>query len=248
MNNVKIKNEYENNGFTVKPQLISAEEIREITNDLDDYLKTAHAEFQGREINYASKGVLNSIHNMNNWHWVKELQARSNLRQLAEAFLEDEPEDFGAELFAKPAKVGLKSPMHQDNFYWCIDDANALTIWIALDDADKENGGIFYFEGSNHLGNLEHTPSFAPGSSQTLKYPEGMNYFEKKYPTLKAGDCLVHNTLVVHGSNANVSDRNRRGLTIRYKSASSKIDAEAKKKYETALNLQVANRSSKKTN
>ena len=57
--------------------------------------------------------------------------------------LDDDEEDFGAELFAKPAFKGLPSPIHQDNYYWCIDDANALTMWIAMDDSGEKNGGYF---------------------------------------------------------------------------------------------------------
>ena len=40
--------------------------------------------------------------------------------------------------------------------------------------------------------------------------------FEAVDLVLKAGDVSVHNPRIVHGSNANNSDRRRGGLTIRY--------------------------------
>ena len=40
--------------------------------------------------------------------------------------------------------------------------------------------------------------------------------FEAVDLVLKAGDVSVHNPRIVHGSNANTSDRRRGGLTIRY--------------------------------
>ena len=39
--------------------------------------------------------------------------------------------------FAKPKKVGMASPMHQDNFYWNLKDPNCFTMWIAIDRAKK---------------------------------------------------------------------------------------------------------------
>ena len=40
--------------------------------------------------------------------------------------------------------------------------------------------------------------------------------FEAVDLVLKAGDVSVHNPRIVHGSNANNSERRRGGLTIRY--------------------------------
>ena len=54
---------------------------------------------------------------------------------------------------------GMPAPIHQDNFYWCVDGSNALTVWIALEDSGKKNGGIFYYDGTHKLGVLEHKPS-----------------------------------------------------------------------------------------
>ena len=55
-------------------------------------------------------------------------------------------ENYGAELFAKPANVGIPAPLHQDNYFWCLKNNEALTVWIALDKANNRNGGVFYFK------------------------------------------------------------------------------------------------------
>ena len=70
--------------------------------------------------------------------------------------LASEPEFREAEYFAKPAKQGLESPMHQDNFYWNIENAQALNVWIALTRSNKNNGGLCYLEKSHTLGTLNH--------------------------------------------------------------------------------------------
>ena len=86
-------------------------------------------------------------------------------------------------------------PVHQDNFYWCTRKGSGITIWIALNNSSKKNGGIFYFKGSHKMGLLEHDISYVPGSSQKLKYLDSMSVFKKVYP-LRAGDCEVHSSLV----------------------------------------------------
>ena len=72
------------------------------------------------------------------------------------------------EFFLKPKKTGMSSPYHQDNFYWNILSAKALNIWIACSEANENNGGVCYLEGSHLLGTINHEISFAKGSSQKI--------------------------------------------------------------------------------
>ena len=178
---------------------------------------------------------------MDDWKWTKKLRKDKSLMHLVQELIDHNIDDFGAELFAKPAKVGLKSPPHQDNFYWCLNDANGLTVWIALDKSSRHNGGVYYYSGS-HKKLLQHVNSFAPGSSQKVKNLNSLRNFKIITPSLKPGDCLIHHSLVVHGSAVNESERSRIGLTIRYKSKKSKIDKKMKSHYEKQLVKQIDSR------
>ncbi len=238
----KQVNEFKDKGFTVLKGFIEEKIVKSYKLELDQFIQKNYKNWNGRHINKTDTGIINSIHDMGEWERTKELQSSNKTREVAKVFLNDDPEDFGAELFAKPAKVGLSSPIHQDNFYWCIDDANAITMWIAMDKAGALNGGVYYYVGSHKLGLLEHKPSYAPGSSQTIKYPNLLESYQRELPELDPGDCIVHNTLVVHGSKDNESENDRRGWTIRYKSRSSKIDLQMKRSYEQSLAEQVESR------
>ena len=46
-------------------------------------------------------------------------------------------------------KIGMASPMHQDNFYWNLKKPNSFTMWIAIDKAKKNNGAVEYLAGSH---------------------------------------------------------------------------------------------------
>ena len=54
----------------------------------------------------------------------------------------------------------MASPMHQDNFFWNLIDSNAVNVWVALSNANKQNGGVFYLKKSHKIGLLEHVSSF----------------------------------------------------------------------------------------
>ena len=69
-----------------------------------------------------------------------------------------------------------------------------------------------------------------------------MKIFKKEIPVLKAGDCIIHHCLIVHGSNPNKSKRSRTGWTIRYKAKSGKIDQFLKSRYEKELKEQISQR------
>ena len=147
------------------------------------------------------------------------------------------------ELFAKPAKIGLNVPIHQDNYFWCVKNNKALTIWVALDNVSKANGGVFFFNGSHKEGIWDHIPSYHKGTSQKLK---DLTYLKKNFKTqtttLKPGDCLVHHCLTIHGSNRNLSKAKRRGFTFQFKDYYGKYDLKRKKNYEKSLNLQIKSR------
>ena len=133
----------------------------------------------------------------------------------------------------------MEVPIHQDNFYWNVNNSKGITVWIALDKCTKKNGALFYYKKSQKLGLIKHTASYAPGTSQVIKDKKFLKKFKKTTPNLNLGDILIHHCLIVHGSQKNRSDRDRAGLTMRYIGKSSKIDKTNKKKYEKDLRKQL---------
>ncbi len=233
----KINRKFNLNGYVVIRGLFDRKNILKAEEDLHDFLLIKKNSFKKIQVNYTKEGKINPVHNFSSWPWIKIFRKNKNLIKIIDNLLGKNAKDFGSELFAKPAKTGMPAPIHQDNYYWCIDNAQALTVWISLGVSNKKNGGIFYMNKSHKLGILEHKNSFAPGSSQKIKYPEGLSVFKKKFPSLKAGDCIIHHCLSVHGSEANKSKNPRVGCTLRYISNTSKIDLLMRSKYEKDLKL-----------
>src|SRR5215203_5890701 len=65
---------------------------------------------------------------------------------------------FHDQLFCKPAKHGGVVAWHQDFSYWTFTKPmHHLTCWIGLDDANKENGCLYFVPGSHKWGLLPIT-------------------------------------------------------------------------------------------
>ena len=120
--------------------------------------------------------------------------------------------------FAKPAGDGRKVPWHQDGEYWAVRPLATCTVWLAIDDATIENGCLKFMPGSHKARKLAaHTSNPDPNLALNQEIDAG-SYDEDKafHLELEAGQMSLHDVYLVHGSEANVSDRPRRGITMRY--------------------------------
>lgn len=242
----KLRLAYEDAGFVKIENFFSRSEVKNIISEYNSFLKNEAPLLKGKDINYADhdKNIVNSIHKLaireGQFFW--DLLYSEKMIKFATIFLNGNAIPRRAEMFAKPAEKGLKSPLHQDNFYWCLKPfslGTALTIWTALDFCSEENGGITYLEGSHKIGVVNHVNSYAPGSSQTIDDPNIINEYKVVTPVLKPGDILIHDSHTIHCSADNISGKSRRGMTLQYQSETSVIDEKMQNHYETELQKQV---------
>ena len=120
-------------------------------------------------------------------------------QRLAEDLLGTEVVGKNLQYFNKPAAGGQPTPPHQDGFYFKLNPPHALTMWMALEDVDEENGCVHYVKGSHLKGMREH------GRTGTLGFSQGMTDFgrqedlaaEEAVPAAP-GDLLAHHALTIH--------------------------------------------------
>jgi ectoine hydroxylase-related dioxygenase (phytanoyl-CoA dioxygenase family) len=120
------------------------------------------------------------------------------------------------QLFCKPSRHGGVVAWHQDYSYWTRTEPIAhLTCWIALDDATVENGCLQYVPGS-HRWELLPKPALAGtmDAIQSVLSDEQKAAFTPVAVELPRGYAAFHHPLMLHGSSANRSDRQRRGTVI----------------------------------
>ncbi len=124
---------------------------------------------------------------------------------------------FHDQLFCKPSKHGGVVAWHQDYSYWTwTRPMNHLTCWIALDDADENNGCLYYVPGSHRWGLLPRTGLAGDMESvgEVLTADQKQAMAQKVSNPLKSGYASFHHPLMMHGSYENRSDRERRALVL----------------------------------
>ncbi len=99
-------------------------------------------------------------------------------------------------------------PWHQDNGYGRLVPANDLTVWIALDDCDTNNGCLWVHPGSQKLGDLPHHGEHGLRAADV----EGAGI---ALP-MQAGDAVMFGSLLLHRSLANTTSGTRVAMYVRY--------------------------------
>jgi non-heme Fe2+,alpha-ketoglutarate-dependent halogenase len=198
-------------GYIAPLGIYSASEIAEIRHYFDELLERVKAE--GGDSYSISSAHLK-------YGPVYDILRETRIVDYVSDLLGDDVIGWGSHFFCKMPRDGKAVAWHQDASYWPLSPSRAVTVWLAIDDADRENACMKFVAGSHHKGHMTYRES-DPGEhnvlNQTIENPE--EYGEIVYDELKAGQVSIHSDLLLHGSEANDSDRRRCGLTLRYAAA-----------------------------
>ena len=116
-------------------------------------------------------------------------------------------------LFKKP--WANPTAWHLDTPFWSFSNRDALSIWIALDDATIENGCLYFIPGSHKETNFKNIGIGKNMDSIFEHYPQFRTVQPVAAP-LKAGSCSFHNGLTIHAAGANMTAGFRRAMTCAF--------------------------------
>jgi phytanoyl-CoA hydroxylase len=211
---------YQENGFVVIPDLLTAEELEEWRAAVDEAVsergRLAIPGFAPRdekaELTYYEKVFTQRV---NLWQTNESLKALMLDERIGKLATELAGVD-GIRIYHDQALI--KEPwanptgFHLDVPYWAFSSPDAISIWIALDDATMQNGALMFIPGSHKTVRYDNAgigPSL--GDLFTI-YPEWGNVMPVAVP-MKAGSCSFHNGLTAHGAGANMTPGRRRAMT-----------------------------------
>jgi phytanoyl-CoA hydroxylase len=218
--------QYQQNGFLVIEDFLSAQELESWREALAEAVKKRHgnkmpdrAEVYGKGDD-ADKSYYDNVFDqlLNLWQdneGIRNIMLDQRLGKMAAELAGVD----GIRIWHDQALI--KKPWanptswHLDTPYWSFSDRNALSIWVALDDATLENGCLFFIPGSHKKTTFEN-----PGIGKNMGvifdyYPEFKT--ARSFPaTMKAGSCSFHNGLTIHGAHANMTPGFRRAMTCAY--------------------------------
>lgn len=150
--------------------------------------------------------------------WYLNIARMPEILDMVAQLIGDDIALWNSSFFAKPAKVGTRTPWHQDGEYWPIEPLATCTAWIAIDAATPENGCLRVIPGSHRSKTLaKHNVSNAEGIALNLELDATeFNEDEAVDIVLEPGQLSLHDVYLYHGSEPNHSDHSRRGMTLRF--------------------------------
>ena len=199
---------FNRNGYLMPLEAFTEEEISVYRSLFDNVLAQALAE--GRDSYSISTAHLA-------YGEVYDILSHPKIVRYVTDLLGNDVVGWGSHFFCKMPRDGKNVSWHQDASYWPLTPSKTVTVWLAIDDADVENACMQFIPASHHDGHLPYRTSDASENNVLDQTVDDISmYPDPVYVELRAGHLSMHNDLLLHGSNANESDRRRCGLTLRY--------------------------------
>ncbi|MAE66419.1 MAG: phytanoyl-CoA dioxygenase [Phycisphaeraceae bacterium] len=135
---------------------------------------------------------------------------------------------FSSHFICKDPADNIATPWHDDRFYWkpLVEPMDAIvTVWLALDDSDVENGCMWVVRGSHEDPMIDETEAYDPERNLfSTALPEDKIDASKAVPVeVPRACCSLHDARLIHGAQGNTSPRRRCGYTMRYFSTALKL-------------------------
>lgn len=228
-------------GFAVWHGFLDSQEVESVHGRLRQFISEVVPGMPAEQVFYEDKNdtaTLKQIQKLNEHDdWFARMIDSGKLRALAEQLLGTAVIAQNLQYFSKPPGHSRPTPAHQDGFYFMLTPCEAITMWLALDDINEDNGCVRYVPGSHKQPMRPHNPTSTLGFSQGIAdYPANSDRRSEVAIPVRSGDLLVHHALTIHRADANISqDRPRRALGFVYFSAAAKCDEKTHAAYQEQL-------------
>ncbi len=217
--------QFEDRGFLIVRNLITDRAIEAVRGEIEravagevewfnpDRRRSDNADLDGED---GVRAVGDPFSCRNHILWEEWLTAE-NVVAIIRRFVGENVRVMGSRFFTKPARFGEATPWHQDIWIWERDPTlgtreymqRHLSIWVALDATDLENGCLHFMPGSHKGEVLDH-----------IRYDDGIQpeipreLLTDKPPELVplgSGDAVAWHSHMWHMSPPNLSDHTRWG-------------------------------------
>jgi phytanoyl-CoA hydroxylase len=224
----RLESLFERDGFVVIRELLPGSELAQLQNNLDRYVREVVPTLGDADAFYEDRArpeTLKQLQHMGCDPFFESYTRHPRWVEMAETLLGESAVAEQPEWFNKPPGTAHVTPPHQDNYYFCLTPPRVLTIWLALDDVDAENGCLRYVAGSHQRGFRTHSRSSILGFSQGITDYKGDDFSREVAVTLRSGDAVAHHGMTIHRADANLSaTRHRRSFAMVFKGVSCQRD------------------------
>ena len=212
---------YDQDGFVVVKGLLSSEEV----GALRDF---AHQDKRLFEEGYGRRDSDNQPVKLALWNEPETMPYGlvSRLPRIVdrvEQLLGEAAYHWHTKLVMKEPRGGGAWEWHQDYGYWyghgCL-YPRLVTVWIALDAADRHNGCLQVLRGSHQLGRIDHTTTGDQQGADMERVAEAEKRHKRCYVEAQPGDAVFFQCNLLHRSDQNRADVPRWSLICCYNARS----------------------------
>jgi len=140
-------------------------------------------------------------------NWMRNEEIKPILSQV----LDEEPILVTAHhnsIMTKKAKTSSSTEWHQDIRYWRYDSDNLVSVWLALQEENQENGVLEFIPGSHKM--QFNSEQFDEKEFFRADYEANKDLISKKTSfELKAGDVVLFHCKLLHRANANMTNEDK---------------------------------------
>ncbi len=236
-----LKSQFDTEGYVVLRGFLSEGEIQTVHAELGRLIRDVVPAMPREHVFLEDKNRPETLKQLQMIHthdtYFHNLFLGGRIERLAESLLADKVVGKNLQYFSKPAGGGQPTPPHQDGFYFKLTPCEAITMWLALDDVDSENGCVRYVRGSHRRGMRNHEQTSVLGFSQAMTdYGLPIDLENECDVPTRPGDLLVHHALTIHSAGGNLSaHRPRRSMGFIFFASRSRTDDAALHAYQQRL-------------
>jgi ectoine hydroxylase-related dioxygenase (phytanoyl-CoA dioxygenase family) len=208
---------YREEGFLELPGALGERDLARAIEAFDR-LEEAGEVPAGLEAEYDEAGGRRRLRKLRRLLWeAPDLWApilvRAGVAELGRDVLGEEATIVFHAAFLKSAEFGTPVAPHQDQALWSRQYPGAFSVWFALGEVNPGNGGLFGFPHSHARGLVAHRDDPAYPWHGSLD-PEADSLGEAHQFVLRPGDAAMWDRYLAHGSAANYSPEDRRGMVV----------------------------------
>lgn len=241
MTNKELKSQFDADGYVAIRGFLSPSEVESLHAELNRVIREVVPAMPREHVFHEDINRPETLKQLQMLHthdrYFHDLFLGGRIEELAETLLADEVVGKNMQYFSKPPGTGQPTPPHQDGYYFKLSPCQAVTMWLALDDVDEENGCVRYVRGSHRRGMRAHGGSGVLGFSQAMPdYGLPVDLENEIDLPVRPGDMLVHHALTIHSAGGNRSlQRPRRSMGFAFYAAQSREDDAALVAYQRKL-------------
>lgn len=211
------RDDFRSNGHVLLRGVASADEIAFYRSEILETSRTLNSErrpLAGRDT--YGKAFLQTTNLWQRNSWCKRFVFSQRFARIAATLLGVERVRLYHDQSLFKEAGGGPTPWHQDQYYWPLDTANTVTMWMPLVPVTPDMGPMVFASGSHKKRSIASKAISDDSESFFSAYILAHGLHITSPPTMQPGDATFHYGWTLHAAGGNTSSTDREVMTIIY--------------------------------